>query len=246
MSLSPEEQSKLRKEATEQVYRDAFKDNIVSKNKYFVHIISSNCEGYVADADQNNLSFHFPVLPQGHMKNCRVKVIHGLLPRYENNKVVQGGSIVIENLIRDRTFIPIQQDGYTEALQGQSFPIATNYTLTSISHPNHISGAVNPVAATDAFRVYQNGTITPTIEAGNNCVGALQVNNIVGYDLVCDDVWRWCDNPSGKKIRIQFKNTGFTNLDLQHAGGGAANYPWTLSLMFEFFPDFNSNDRLTN
>ena len=109
MSLSPEEQSKLRKEATEQVYRDAFKDNIVAKNKYFVHIISENCEGYTAAGNQNNLEFNFPVLPQGHMKNCRVKVIHGLLPRYENNKLVQGGSILIENLIRDRTYIHIQQ-----------------------------------------------------------------------------------------------------------------------------------------
>ena len=244
MSLSPEEQSKLRKEATEQVYRDAFKDNIVAKNRFFVHIISNNCEGYEDGANQNNLEFNFPVLPQGHMKNCRVKVIHGLLPRYERCKIVQGGSVVIENLIRDRTYVPIQQTGFAEANQGQSFPIATNYTLKTISHPNHNGGTYSPLIATDCHRIYANGTITNTIEAGDNCVGALALQNILGYELKCDDVWRWCDNPSGKKIRIAFKNTGFTDLDIRRSR--ADDYPWTLSLMFEFFPDFNSNDRLTN
>ena len=244
MSLSPEEQSKLRKEATEQVYRDAFKDNIVAKNKYFVHIISSNCEGYVAGQDQNGLSFHFPVLPQGHMKNCRVKVIHSTLPRYSNLLNVESGAIEIQNLIRDRTFIPIQQDGYTEALQGQTFPVATNFTTKQIiNSPSYFDTPLPSGAATEgAYRVLNTGVIQHAA-GGANVVGALAKQTIVGYEVIPDDEFRWCDNPSGKKITIKFKNSGFGDINISRDDN---DYPWTLSLLFEFLPDFNSNDRLTN
>ena len=243
MSLSPEEQSKLRKEATEQVYRDAFKDNIVAKNRFFVHIISTNCEGYVDGANQNNLEFNFPVLPQGHMKNCRVKVIKGVLPRYEVIRDnFEEGNIIIENLIRDRTYVPIQQTGYAEANQGQSFPIATQFTAREIVH--RINDATT---ADNAYRVNNVGAITTA--GGANIVGAIPRDLVVGYEIMPDNEWRWCDNPSGKKIRIVFKSSGFTDVEIERDGAGFnmnTPFPWTLTLLFEFFPDFNSNDRLTN
>ena len=234
----------LSKEAKEQVYREAFKDNITEKNKYYVHIISSNCEGYVAGQDQNGLSFHFPVLPQGHMKNCRVKVIHSTLPRYTNLLNVECGSIEIQNLIRDRTYIPIQQAGYAEELQGQSFPIATNFTTKQIiNRPSYHDTPLPSGAGTEgAYRVLNTGVIQHAA-GGANVVGALAKQTIVGYKVIPDDEWRYCENPSGKKIKITYKNSGFGDIILSRDYN---DYPWTLSLCFEFFPDFNSNDELTN